>query len=118
MSRAAPRVIGDRTNMADAASVAASKPPLEPRGPIVNDVVGALEDTGCSTERFCALLDSATIDLKELIVEAPALPHHLESRATEIWMIFVLAGEKARELNATVAAIAQRAHDDRRESRS
>jgi hypothetical protein len=90
------------------------RPAIEIRKPIINDLPGALDDTGCLVERLRALLDSNVADLNELIVENAALPEALKFNAYTVWMIFLTIGEKLEEVHHLIDAMNDKAHAERR----
>lgn len=85
---------------------------IEWDGPTINDLCGALEDTGCLAERLGALVSSNNADLAEFLEQLPesAVKNHLYVT----WMIFTLAGEKLTEIQELLSAIIQKAYDERR----
>lgn len=79
----------------------------------VSSVTGALDELCCAAERLRALLDSNIADMHELVVQANDLPESMEKRTTDIWMIFILAGEKLAELEDLIIAVTSKAYYDR-----
>jgi len=85
--------------------------------PIINDVSAAFDATSCLMERAQALLNSNSSDLADLCegLDATVSPW-LRERIYNIWMIFVLAGEKFGEIDVLIRALHDKKLADRRTS--
>lgn len=88
-------------------STPARPPAIEWAKPVVHDLTDAMADVGCRLQRLQALFDSNTIDLADAFVHASptTFTEHLAQRASNIWSIYLLAGEKLAEIDDILAAI-------------